>query len=301
MKVLFSKLNKGSQTARLVLRRNIKDFLFISAGVCLASVGLKGFLLPNQFLDGGAMGVSLLGELLTKIELSWLIILVNVPFILLGARQISPWFAIKSTLAIVTLALLVHFAQFPTVTADKLLIAVFGGFFLGAGIGFSIRGGAVIDGTEVLAISVSRRSSMTVGDFIAVFNVTLFSISALLINIETAMYSMLTYMSASKTVDYIINGVEEYIGVMIMSNQADEIKYKVIHELGRGVTVFKSESGFGKTGASREDGKVLLCVVTRLEVTKLLLEIEKVDREAFVVQHPLKDTKGGMIKKRPLH
>lgn len=282
------------------IKRHFKDFFFISFGVLMAAIGLKGFLLPNDFLDGGAMGVSLLLEILTKIELSYLIVLVNLPFILIGAKQISLPFAIKSTFAILILAITVHSIELPIVTSDKLLIAIFGGFFLGAGIGLTIRGGAVIDGSEVLAIQISRKSSLTVGDFITLFNVVLFSLAIFLTNIETAMYSMLTYLAASKTVDFIINGVEEYTGVTIISPKALKIKEQIIKNLGRGVTVLKSERGYGKSGYSTESS-VLFCVVTRLEVSKLLLEIDKVDSEAFVVQHAIKETKGGIIKKRPLH
>lgn len=297
----FFKINDNELISQLILKRNIKDVVFIFVGVILASIGLKGFLLPNNFLDGGAMGVSLLLQILTGLDLSILIILVNLPFILLGAKQISIPFAVKSSLAIFVLAYLVHFIQLPTITDDKLLIAVFGGFFLGAGIGFSIRGGAVIDGTEVLAISVSRKSSLTVGDFIAVFNIVLFGIAASIVSIETAMYSMLTYFSAAKTVDFIINGIEEYIGVMIVSDEAEKIKEMVATKLERGVTVFRSDGGFGKKGLAMPDRKILFCAITRLEVSRLLLEVEKIDRGAFVIQYPIKDTKGGMIKKRPFH
>ena len=285
----------------IIIRRHIKDAIFILLGVAMASIGLKGYILPNNFLDGGAMGVSLLLEMLTKIELSYLIILVNLPFIIIGAKQISIEFAIKSICAILALAILVHYVTLPDITHDKLLISIFGGFFLGAGIGLTIRGGGVIDGTEVLAITVSRKSSLTVGDFIAVFNILLFCSAIFLVGIETAMYSMLTYLSASKTVDFIINGIEEYLGVIIVSERAEEIKYHISRNLGRGVTAFKSDKGFGTRGEFGEEGKVLFCVVTRLEVSKLLLEIEKIDATAFVVQHAIKDTKGGMIKKRPLH
>jgi uncharacterized membrane-anchored protein YitT (DUF2179 family) len=285
----------------LDLKRYLKDTLFILSGVLMASIGLKGFILPNSFLDGGAMGVSLLIEMLTDIELSFLIILVNLPFIFMGAKQISIEFAIKSTLAILVLAVLVHFITLPDITSDKLLISIFGGFFLGGGIGLTIRGGGVIDGTEVLAITVSRKSSLTVGDFIAVFNILLFCVAIFLVGIETAMYSMLTYLSASKTIDFVINGIEEYIGVIIVSEKGEEIKQHITKNLRRGVTAYKSDKGFGSRGEFGEEGKVLFCVVTRLEVTALLLEIEKIDTTAFVVQHAIKDTKGGMIKKRPLH
>ncbi len=293
-------LHKNEFIRKLLLIRYTKDTIFLCAGVTMATIGLKGFLFP-EFLDGGAMGVSLLLEKLTHLDLSVLIVLVNAPFILIGAKQISISFAIKSSLAIVALALAVHFINIPSITQDRLLISVFGGFFLGSGIGLAIRGGAVIDGTEVLAISVSRRSSLTVGDFIALFNVVLFSLSALLISVELAMYSMLTYLSASKTVDFIINGIEEYMGVYIVSENAEEIKEALTENLGQGITVFKAESGYGKKGLAKPDGKVLYCVVTRLEITKLLLEIDKVDQDAFVIQQLVKDTKGGMIKKRPLH
>ena len=282
-------------------KRIIKDIFFLSAGVIMASIGLKGFLLPNGFLDGGAMGIALLAQILTGIDLSVLIVLVNLPFILLGIHQVSLQFAIKSALAILVLAVLVHLIVLPTITVDKLLIAVFGGFFLGAGIGLSIRGGGVIDGTEVLAITVSRKSSLSVGDFISVFNVILFAFAALLINIETAMYSMLTYITASKTVDFILNGIEEYIGVMIISDKYTEIKHKISYDLQRGITVFRSDEGFGKRGTDAMDKKILFCAITRLEVPKLLFEIGKIDDKAFIVQYPLKDAKGGMIKKRPLH
>ncbi len=299
--IKYFRLHDNELIRQLILKRNLRDFAFICIGVTLASIGLKGFLFPNNFLDGGAMGVSLLLRILTGINLSVLIVLVNLPFILLGAKQISVPFAIKSSLAIFALAILVHIIQVPTITEDKLLIAVFGGFFLGAGIGFSIRGGAVIDGTEVLAISISRKSSLTVGDFISVFNVLLFILAATIVSVETALYSMLTYFSASKTVDFIINGIEEYIGVMIISDDYEKIKEMIASKLERGVTVFRSDGGYGTKGSAMPDRKILFCVVTRLEVSKVLLEVDKIDRKAFVIQYPIKDTKGGMIKKRPLH
>lgn len=268
----------------------------------MASVGLKCFLLPNDILDGGATGVSLLVQLLTGVNVSYVLLLVNTPFVLLGARLLSKSFALKSSGAIVALAITVHYASFPVVTNDKLLIAVFGGFFLGAGIGLAIRGGGVIDGTEVLAVSISKRSSLTVGDVIALFNVILFSVALVLVNIETAMYSMLTYFAASKSVDFIIQGIEEYTGVIIVSEHSRELKQHITDKLGRGVTVFKAEKGYGSRGEfTDESARVLFCVVTRLEVTKLLQEIDLIDPRAFVVQHSIKETKGGMIKKRPLH
>lgn len=292
---------KKTRLKELIFESYLKDFILISIGISMATIGLKQFLLPNEFLDGGVMGLSLLTERATGMHLSLLIALINIPFIFIGAKQISWEFAMKSTIAIVALSLLVYFVHFKAITNDKLLISVFGGFFIGAGIGFTIRGGAVIDGTEVLAIYLSKKTSLTVGDFISVFNIVVFACSALLYNVETAMYSMLTYFSASKTVDFIINGIEEYIAVTVVSPHADLIKRAIIKKLHHGVTIYNAESGYGKRGIDHNENKVLYCVVTRLEVTKLILEIQKVDEGAFIVQHSIKDTKGGMIKKRPLH
>ena len=274
---------------------SVTSCIYMILGVISATIGLKAFLLSNNFLDGGAMGVSLLINFLTNFDLSLLILIINLPFIIIGYRQISWQFAIRSTISIILLSVLVHFVELPSITSDKLLIAIFGGVFLGAGIGFSIRGGSVIDGTEVMAIYVSRRGGITVGNFIAIFNVALFIIAAFLINVETAMYSMLTYVAASKSVDFIINGIEEYIGITIVSPQNAEIRHMITDQLHRGVTVYRAAGGY--QSAHEENRKVLFCVVTRLEVTKMLTEIEKIDPHAFVVQHSIREIKGGVLKK----
>ena len=274
---------------------SVTSCIYMILGVISATIGLKAFLLSNNFLDGGAMGVSLLFNILTDFDLSLLILMINLPFIIIGYRQISWQFAIRSTISIILLSVLVHFVELPSITSDKLLIAIFGGVFLGAGIGFSIRGGSVIDGTEVMAIYMSRRGGITVGNFIAIFNVALFIIAAFLINVETAMYSMLTYVAASKSVDFIINGIEEYIGVTIVSPQNADIRHMITDQLHRGVTVYRAAGGY--QSAHDENRKVLFCVVTRLEVTKLLSEIEKIDPTAFVVQHSIREIKGGVLKK----
>ncbi len=278
----------------------LSDAIYIFLGIVSAAVGLKGFLLPNGFFDGGAMGISLLLNHFVQTDLSIFIVAVNIPFVFLGFKQISLLFALKSAVAIFLLALTVHYLEMPLLTQDKLLIAIFGGVFLGMGIGLSMRGGAVIDGTEVLAVQVSRRSSISVGFFIAIFNFALFLCVAYLVNIETAMYSMLTYVAASRMVDYLVSGIEEYIGITIISPDFERILEVLTHQLQRGVTVYRTEGGYGKTGDVTDERKALYCVVTRLEVTRLLVEIEKLDPDAFIIQHSIKDTKGGMIKRRPL-
>lgn len=218
----------------------------------------------------------------------------------MGYKIVSTKFAIKTALAIAGLALVLATVTFPNVTNDNLLVAVFGGFFLGAGIGFAVRGGAVIDGTEVLAIYLSRKIGSTIGDLIIVINVVIFSAAAYFLGMEIALYSMITYLSASKTLDFIVEGIDEYIGVTIIATNSDEIRQMIIDKMGRGVTVYNGKKGYGKKGETIHTD-ILYTVVTRLELNRLSLEIEKIEPSAFIVMNSVKDTKGGMIKKRPLH
>ncbi len=278
----------------------IKNTLLISIGIISAGFGLNGFLLPNNFIDGGVTGISLLAATITKVHLSILIVVFNIPFIALGYSQISKSFALKSILAITGLAIAVATIDYPVITTDKLLIAAFGGFFLGAGIGLSIRGGGVLDGTEILAIYLSKKIGFTIGDIILVFNVIIFSVTAYLLSIETAMYAMLTYLAASKTVDFIVEGIEEYTSVTIISHKSDEIRLMIIEKLGRGVTIYVGKRGYGKQGDNLKQTDIVYTVITRLEISKLQSEIDKIDKNAFIVMSSIKDTKGGMIKKRPM-
>ena len=208
-----------SGKAVAVLKENIRSLLLIILGIFSASFGLKGFLLPNHFIDGGVTGISLLVSITTKIPLSILIFLINVPFIILAYFQISKTFAFKTFLAIVGLAIVLALVEFPTITEDKLLIAIFGGIFLGAGVGLSVRGGSVLDGTEIMALYVGRKTENSIGDMVLVFNVIIFLSGAFILGVEPALYSILTYMAASRTIDYLVQGVEEYTGVTIISEK----------------------------------------------------------------------------------
>ena len=292
-------LAKAYRILRIIITRQIKDFLLISTGIFSAAFGLKGFLLTNNFIDGGVTGISLLISVLSGVPLYVLILAINIPFILLGNSILGRSFAIKTALAISGLALCVGSVDFPDVTKDNLLVAVFGGFFLGAGIGLSVRGGAVIDGTEVLAIYLSRKLGTTIGDIIMLINIIIFSTAAYLLSVEIALYSIITYLAASKTLDFIIEGIDEYIGVTIVSSHSEEILQMITNKMGRGATVYHGTRGYGKRGEiSKVD--IIYSVITRLELNRLNTEIEKIDPNSFVVMNSVKDTKGGMIKRRPL-
>jgi len=293
-------MSPGRYRSRVRRKRIAIDFLLILAGILSAGLGLKGFLLPNNFIDGGVTGISLLLAQLTAIGLPILIIVINLPFIILGYFQIGKNFAIKTILAITGLALVLAVADFNIVTNDKLLISVFGGFFLGMGIGLAVRGGCVIDGTEILALYLSKRTPLSIGGVILTINILIFSFAAFLLGIEPALYSLLTYLAASRTVDFIVHGIEEYTGVTIISSHNEEIRGMITEKLSRGVTVYKGKGGYRKKGEEEKEIDVLFTVVTNLEVPKLKAEISKIDSNAFIVMNTVNDTKGGIIKRRRL-
>jgi uncharacterized membrane-anchored protein YitT (DUF2179 family) len=277
--------------------RHFRDFLLVAAGITSACFGLKSFLMPNDFIDGGVTGISLLVSRLTGLKLSYLIVAINIPFIILGFKQIGKGFALKTAVAILILAVSLLVIPFEPVTHDKLLIAVFGGLFLGAGIGFAMRGGCVIDGTEVLALYISRNSIFTVGNIILVLNILIFGVVAIFLDLVTAMYSILTYLSASKTIDFVVNGLEQYTGVTIISEKNEEIKHFIIEKMKRGVTIYKGEGGY----SIKKDIDIIFTVVTTLEMSKLQTEIRQIDPDAFVVQQQIADLKGGVVKRNPVH
>lgn len=277
--------------------REIANVILIALGILSAGLGLKGFLLSSRFIDGGVTGVSMLMSDVLGLPLSILILVINLPFIAVGYRQIGPRFALKSALAIAGLSICLAVVKYPDVTPDKLLTAVFGGFFIGAGIGLAIRGGAVLDGTEVAALLVSRHSSLLrVGDVILILNIFIFSAAAFILGIESALYSILTYFAASKTIDFLIHGIEEYTAVIVISERSEEIRQAIIRDLGRGVTVYK-----GRRGWTDAEQDILFCVVTRLEIGKVKATAREFDPEAFVVIHSLSDAEGGVLKKGALH
>jgi uncharacterized membrane-anchored protein YitT (DUF2179 family) len=277
--------------------RFIKEILLIIAGVTSACFGLKSFLMPSHFIDGGVTGISLLLSTLTGWNLSYLIAIINIPFVILGYRQIGKGFALKTAIAIAALSLALIFLPFQPITHDKLLIAFFGGLFLGGGIGLAMRGGCVIDGTEVLALYISKNSILTVGNIILILNIIIFAFAAYFLNIETALYAILTYLSASSTIDFIVNGIEQYTGVTIISEHQEDIKGFIINEMRRGVTIYKGEGGYGE----KNDIDIIFTVVTKLEMSKLQTAIRQIDPDAFVIQQQIADLKGGVVKRHALH
>jgi len=282
------------------IRDEIKDALYLAIGVASAAFGLESFLIPNGFIDGGVTGVSLIVNAVAEVPVPLLLVILNLPFLIMGWRTISSRFALKSIGSIFLLALVIQFIPFPVVAEDNILVAAFGGFFLGLGIGMAVRGGGILDGTEVLAIYISRKSSLSVGNIILIFNVFIFGAGAYFLSVETALYAILTYFAASKTIDFVIDGIEEYLGVTIISNHSEEVRLAITNNLGRGCTIYQGKNGYTPSGGSSKNIDIIYTVITRLEMSKLKTEINKVDDNAFVIMNSIIDTKGGMVKKRPI-
>lgn len=285
---------------RRLLQASLQAVLLL-AGVFSAALGLKGFLLPNEFIDGGVTGIAMMISQLTGVSLSVLILLINVPFVVLGYYHLGRKFALKTLLTILALAGALLVIAFPPLTQDKLLIAVFGGFFLGAGIGLAMRGGGVLDGTEIMAVYLSRKLPASIGDIVLIINIIIFCVAAYLLSIETALYSILAYLSAAKTVDFILVGIEEYTGLTVISFHSTEIRQLITDKLHRGATVYECTQGYGSHGHQHLKIEAVFTIITRLEVVNLTDEIRKLDPHAFVYTQSISDMKGGLIKKRALH
>ena len=260
-------------------------------------MGLKGFLLSSNFIDGGVTGISMLLAKITGVSLSVWLPIINVPFIVVAYRLLGPAFAVRSVLGIAGLAGALALIPYPDVTPDLVLTAVFGGFFIGAGIGLAVRGGAVLDGTEIAALLISKRADLLrVGDVILGFNVVLFVVAMSLLGVDAALYSILTYVAAAKTLDFVLHGIDEYTAITIVSEFNATIRERITGDLGRGVTVYK---GYGGMSGAEQD--ILYCIVTRLEISKVKAIVRDIDAQAFVVFHPLAGVEGGTLKTRGFH
>ncbi|MCX7987378.1 MAG: YitT family protein [Bacteroidales bacterium] len=288
---------KNVRSRRIITRRHIRSIILILMGILSASFGLRGFLIPNKLIDGGVTGISLLANILSGFSLSFFLILINAPFIALGYFQSGKIFAIKSISSIVGLAVAVAFIDFPIITSDKLLVAVFGGFFLGAGIGLAIRGGSVLDGTEILAVFLNQKTGFSVGDIIFIFNIIIFSFAGWFLGVETALYSILIYLAASKTVDFFLQGIDEYTGVTIISRRSKTVKLMLMNKFNKDITIYQGKNEYLEAEHNYSyDTEIIYTVVTRLDLSRLYDEIYRIDPDAFVITTPIKEVRGKMFK-----
>ncbi len=272
------------------------EYLQIFIGILLASIGLKAFLLPNGFLDGGATGIAILISELSGLNISWLLLIISVPFLGIAWFTVSKKIVLKSIASIIGLAIFIHFENFMPVTNDKLLISIFGGLFLGAGIGLAIKNGSVLDGSEILGIFINNKFGISIGKVILVFNFILFAITALILSVEIAMYSILTYLVTAKIIDLMIEGFEDYVGLMIVSKKSDVLESKLMAEVGTGVTVYKNAKGYGSSG-KQDNVDVIHIVINRIDIRRTYKTINTTDENAFVIEFDVNNIKGGVLRK----
>ena len=280
----------------------VSDGIFIIIGVLLAAFSLKGFLIPNGFFDGGITGISLLVSELYHLDISYVIMLANLPFIIICIYAVNFNYALKTFLCILLLGICLYYFPHYSITSDKLLVSIFGGFFIGAGIGLTMRAGCAIDGIEILALYTWKKTSFTITEIIFAINIIIFAIAAFHFGIQVALYSMLTYFTATRTVDYVVEGLEAYIGVTIISGKSEIIKDRLVNEMGRGITIYKGERGFlpGKFDL-HDDCDIIFTVITRLEIRKLKNLVSEIDPRSFVFASTIKEASGGIIKRRHVH
>jgi uncharacterized membrane-anchored protein YitT (DUF2179 family) len=276
---------------------SIHSIGFIIIGVICAVISLKGFMIPNHFIDGGVTGIAILIEETFHINIALLLIILNLPFIILGYKKIGKTFGTQSLFAVLLLALMMTFIEVPTVTEDKILIAIFGGFLIGLGIGLVIKGGGVIDGLEVIADYTNKKLGFTTSEIILFVNSMLFLGVASIFGIESAMYSILTYFTALKTSDYIVDGFEEFTALTIISKNSDLVKSLIVNDFGKAISVYKGERGYLPNSFHvKEDCDIVMTIVTRLEVHRLKTAIMEKVPDAFVYVQSIKEVKGGIIK-----
>lgn len=276
---------------------NIKNFLYIAIGIVLAVLAMKGFMIPNRFLDGGITGISILIYEIFHINISFLVIVLNAVFIYLGYRRIGKTFAVQTTIAVVLLAIALFVINIEAVTSDKLLIAIFGGLLMGTGVGLVIRGGGVIDGAEVIAVFTGRKTGFSNSEIIMLINCVIFGVAAFQFGIETAMYSVITYFTATRAINYVVDGIEQFTAVNIISAKHDEIKSFLVNEMGKGITVYKGERGYLPGSFDiKTDTEIIVTIVTRLEIKQIQEALLKIDPKVFVYIQSIREASGGILK-----
>ena len=280
----------------------VQDTIYVLFGILFCGFALRSFLVPNSFFDGGVTGISLLIHELYHLNIAYVIIIANIPFIIMGAFQVNKTFAIRTFIAVIGLGLCLLYMPYPQITSDKLLVSIFGGVFMGIGVGLAIRGGCALDGIEVLALYTGKRISFTISEIILGINIIIFLIAAIKLGLPTSLYSILTYYTASKTISFVIEGLEEYTGVTIISGESETIKKQLVMTLGRGITVYKGERGYLKDSFDvHQPVDIIFTVVTRLEVRRLRNLVHEIDPKAFVFTSTIKEAAGGVLKKRARH
>lgn len=273
------------------------NMLQILIGCSLAILAMRGFMIPNKFLDGGVTGISILFHEVFHWNISILTILLNMPLVYLGYRRIGRTFAVQTIFAVILLAIGLALIEIKPITQDKLLIAIFGGLTMGSGVGLVLRCGGVLDGAEVIAVFTKRKTGFSNSEIILLINAIIFTVAATQFGLETAMYSLITFFTATRAADYVVDGIEQYTAVNIISSKQEEVKNFLVNELGKGITVYKGERGYLPGSFEiKTDCEIIVTIVTRLEVHQIQSAIMEIDSRAFIYVQSIKEAAGGILK-----
>lgn len=281
---------------KIPITKIISRILFLTIGSLLVATGLKAFFIPNQIIDGGVVGIALLLSHITHWSAGIFLFFLNIPFVILGYKQIGKTFAFSTLFGVTVMSLATTLIPFEGFTREPLLAAVFGGITLGIGVGMVIRYGGSLDGTEIVAILINKKSPFSVGEIVMFLNIFILGSAGFLLGWDYAMYSLIAYYIAFKVIDVTIEGFQESKSIWIISDKHKEIGEAILHRLGRGVTYLVGEGAY--TG---DDKKVVFCVITRLEEAKLKSIVEELDSSAFLAIGNIAEVKGGRFKKRDIH
>jgi uncharacterized membrane-anchored protein YitT (DUF2179 family) len=284
---------------KLHIKDTLTDYVYIILGILSITFALKGLLVPNQFFDGGITGLSILLHEKYHFDIGIIIIALNIPLILLGYKLVGKKFFFKTFISIIILGVCLSFIHLEAITGDKLIVSMFGGFFIGLGVGLGMRGGCALDGIEVLAVYTGKRVGFTMSEIILGLNIIIFLVASAFFGLEKAFYSMLTYFVASRTIAYVVDGIQEFTGMTIISSKSEEIKKYLVLEMEKGITIYKGERGFMKDSFEvSTDVDIIYTVVTRLEVRRLKAALHEIDPKAFVFSQSIKETAGGVLKRK---
>ncbi|MCY9514976.1 YitT family protein [Paenibacillus apiarius] len=282
---------------KLTILDYLKRFIFITAGAVLMGVALELFLVPNNVIDGGITGISIVVAKVTNLPLGLFIFIINLPFLIIGYKQIGKTFAFSTLYGIAVMSgttLWLHHAE--AFTNEKILAVLFGGLILGLGVGLVLRFGGSLDGTEIVAILVSKKTRVPVGQIILFINVFIFIIAGFVFGWDSAMYSIFTFYIASKVMDVVVEGLNESKSVTIISSEYEEVSQAILDRLGRSTTFL-----YGRGGYSKEETQIIYCVVTRLELAKLKAVVQEIDEKAFIAIESVSDVLGGNFQKNSIH
>ena len=275
------------------IKNQIVRLVFLAFGAFIAGFALEGFLIPNNMIDGGIVGISIMVSYLTKANLGVLILCINIPFIFLAVKKLGKLFVFQTLYAITMLGISVNVFRHHIATDDILLATVFGGVVLGIGVGLVLRHNAAMDGTEILSIRLAKRSGFSIGEIIMFFNVFIYAAAGFLYGWDKAMYSVLVYFIAYKVIDIVLEGLNESKSVNIISDKAEEIGNALIKKLDIGVTYMKGRGGY--TG---EEKDIIYCVISRLELASLKDLVKSIDKTAFLAVENVHEVEGVRIKEK---